>query len=94
MNTSTKIYSFLGKFIFFWGFVQVILIGLAYFQAATPEIHAFSGLLLEICALVMLVTAITGKLGGRQIGKGGFERADVRPAHAVQGGHRDGSTPA
>lgn len=68
MNTSAKVHLFLGKFIFFWGFVQIALIGLAFFQVSTTEFHAYGGLLLTVAALVMLITALTGKLGGRQIG--------------------------
>lgn len=66
-DQSVRIHAFLGKFVFFWGFVQVALIGLAFFQVATSKIHAGGGLLLTAIALVMLITAITGKLGGRHI---------------------------
>lgn len=67
-SRSTQIHAFLGKFIFFWGFVQVALIGLAFFGVATTMYHAIGGVLLSVAALVMLITAITGKMGGRHIG--------------------------
>lgn len=94
MNTSKKVHVFLGKFVFFWGFVQIALIGLAFFQVANSQLHAFGGLLLTIATLVMLITAITSKLGGRQIGlslllllllfpgQGFLVHADVVPAVA------------
>lgn len=67
-NRSTQIHVFLGKFIFFWGFVQIALIGLAYFGVTTTIYHAFGGIVLSVATLVMLITAITGKMGGRHIG--------------------------
>lgn len=67
-NRSVKIHSFLGNFVFYWGFVQFALIGLTFFGAAPSVNHAYGGILLTIVALVMLITAITGKMGGRQIG--------------------------
>ncbi|HRN50636.1 MAG TPA: hypothetical protein PLC52_07345 [Anaerolineales bacterium] len=67
-NRSTQIHIFLGKLIFFWGFMQIALIGLAHFGVTTTMYHAIGGVLLAVMALVMLITAITGKLGGRHIG--------------------------
>jgi hypothetical protein len=67
-SRSTQIHAFLGKFIFFWGFVQVALIGLAFFGVTTAIYHAFGGVVLSVAALLMLITAITGKMGGRHIG--------------------------
>jgi hypothetical protein len=67
-NRSTQIHASVGKFIFFWGFVQVALIGLAYFGVATTMYHALGGIVLTVAALVMFITAITGKMGGRHIG--------------------------
>jgi hypothetical protein len=67
MIQSRKIHAALGKFVFFWGFVQVALIGLAFFQVASSQLHAFGGLLLTVTALVMFITSISGKLGGRHI---------------------------
>jgi hypothetical protein len=68
MNRSAKIHRWLGNFVFYWGFVQVALIGLAFFGAASSELHAYGGVLLSVAALIMLITAIIGKLGGSQIG--------------------------
>jgi hypothetical protein len=58
----------LGKFVFMWGFVQVILIGAAYFGAIDSTIHALAGLLMAIMALVMVILALVGRMGSTIIG--------------------------
>ena len=58
----------LGKFVFIWGFVQIILIGAAYFGAVPSFYHALSGLLMMIVALVMFILSLVGKMGSRIIG--------------------------
>jgi hypothetical protein len=58
----------LGNFVFMWGFVQIILIGAAYFGAVPPFYHAMGGLLLMVVALVMFILSLVGKMGGRIIG--------------------------
>lgn len=58
----------LGNFVFLWGFVQIMLIGAAYFGAVPAMYHALGGLLLMVVALVMLILALAGKMGGRIIG--------------------------
>ena len=63
-----SIYIRLGNFIFMWGFVQIILIGAAYFGAVPSFYHALSGLLMMIVALVMFILSLVGKMGSRIIG--------------------------
>src|SRR3972149_2730860 len=63
-----SIYIRLGNFVFMWGFVQIILIGAAYFGAVPPFYHAMGGLLLMVVALVMFILSLVGKMGGRIIG--------------------------
>jgi len=58
----------LGKTVFFWGFLQIALIGAAYFGAAPSSWHAWSGMLMLLMLVVMLILALVGKLGGRIIG--------------------------
>lgn len=82
----------LGKTVFFWGFLQIALIGAAYFGAAPSSWHAWSGMLLLLMLVVMLILALVGKLGGRIIGltalalvmlaMQGYIRADSIPAIA------------
>ena len=67
MNVKSLFIS-LGKFVFMWGFVQIILIGAAYFGVFSSDIHALGGLLLAIVALVMLILALVGRMGGTIIG--------------------------
>lgn len=63
-----KVFIGLGKGVFYWGFVQIILIGAAYFSAIPSKIHTYSGNLMTLMLLLMLVLALLGKLGGRIIG--------------------------
>lgn len=87
-----KIFIGLGKGVFYWGFLQIILIGAAYFGAVPSSLHAWSGMLMTLMLLVMLVLALLGKLGGRIIGltvlallmlaSQGYIRADSIPAVA------------
>ncbi len=63
-----KVFIGLGKAVFYWGFLQVILIGGAYFAAIPPEFHALSGTLLALAVLIMFILAIVGKMGGAIIG--------------------------
>ncbi len=58
----------LGKFVFIWGFVQIILIGANVFGAAPREYHSIGGLFLMVVALVMFILSLVGKMGGRIIG--------------------------
>lgn len=82
-----KVFIGLGKGVFYWGFVQIILIGAAYFGAIPSSLHAYSGNLMTLMLLLMLILALLGKLGGRIIGltvlalvmlaAQGYLRADV-----------------
>lgn len=58
----------LGHFIYGWGFVQIALIGAAFFGAIQTEVHGISGLLLTLAALLLLIAAVVARLGGRLIG--------------------------
>jgi hypothetical protein len=58
----------LGKFVFFWGFVQIILIGASVFGAIPREVHSIGGLFLTVVTLVMFILSLVGKMGGRIIG--------------------------
>lgn len=87
-----KVFIGLGKGVFYWGFLQIILIGAAYFGAISTNIHAWSGTLMTLMLVVMLVLALLGKLGGSIIGltvlalvmlaAQGYIRADSIPAVA------------
>ncbi|MEX2144453.1 MAG: hypothetical protein WD740_07655 [Anaerolineales bacterium] len=61
--SANKLFIWLGNFIFTWGFVQIILIGAAYFGVINSNIHGLGGLLLAIIALVMLILALAGRMG-------------------------------
>lgn len=81
----------LGKVIFYLGFLQIILIGAAYFDAIPTSWHAMSGMLMLLILFAMLLLALLGKLGGPvlgltllaflMLGLQGYIRADV-PAFA------------
>ncbi|MCW5875439.1 MAG: hypothetical protein KIS85_01035 [Anaerolineales bacterium] len=58
----------LGKAVFYWGFVQIILIGAAYFGAIPAGYHSMSGQIMTIALLLMLVLSVAGKMGPRIIG--------------------------
>src|SRR3972149_1780640 len=58
----------LGKFVFMWGFVQIILIGASVFGAIPREVHSIGGLFLTVVTLVMFILSLVGKMGGRIIG--------------------------
>ncbi|MBX3048257.1 MAG: hypothetical protein KIT46_05420 [Anaerolineales bacterium] len=58
----------LGKAVFFWGFVQIALIGAAYFNVLPSSYHAMGGNLMLLALLLMLILSIVGKMGGRIIG--------------------------
>lgn len=77
----------LGKAIFYLGFLQIILIGAAYFGAIPSSWHAMSGMLMLLILFVMLLLALLGKLGAPilgltllaflMLGSQGYIRADV-----------------
>ncbi|MBX3005482.1 MAG: hypothetical protein KF821_06600 [Anaerolineales bacterium] len=87
-----KVFIGLGKGVFYWGFVQIILIGAAYFGAIPSKLHAYSGYLMTLMLAAMLILALLGKLGGRVIGltvlalvmlaAQGYIRSDSLPAIA------------
>ncbi|TAK11574.1 MAG: hypothetical protein EPO32_11605 [Anaerolineae bacterium] len=58
----------LGHFIYGWGFIQIALIGMAFFGAIRTDIHGYSGLLLTLAALILFIASIMAKLGGKLIG--------------------------
>lgn len=68
MAGARKMFYGLNHFIFGWGFVQIALIGFAFFGAMDASIHGMSGLLLTVAALLALIAAVVAKLGGRTIG--------------------------
>jgi hypothetical protein len=63
-----NIFRGLAHAIFGWGFIQIILIGFAYFNAIPSSYHGYSGLLLEVMALLLLVVALIGRMGAKLIG--------------------------
>lgn len=58
----------LGKAVFFWGFVQIALIGATYFNVLPASYHAMSGNIMLLALLLMVILSVVGKLGGRIIG--------------------------
>ena len=58
----------LGKFVFIWGFVQIILIGASVFGVIGRDVHSIGGLFLTFVTLVMFILSLVGKMGSRIIG--------------------------
>ncbi|TAK11575.1 MAG: hypothetical protein EPO32_11610 [Anaerolineae bacterium] len=58
----------LGQFIYGWGFVQIALIGLAFFGNISTLIHGLSGLLITLAALILVIVSIRAGAGTRIVG--------------------------
>ena len=63
-----KAFITVSKIAFYWGFLQIILIGGAYFGVFSAEVHQGSGFVMEGLFLALVVLAILGKMGGPIIG--------------------------